>query len=298
MPETGNLYEILGLPRYASIGEVRATFRQLALKYHPDRNPGNAAAEELFKIISAAYDILGDETKKRNYDLRLTGIYTYQKTENPEEKLRQRKEQGQQRRQQKQKREEAEIKQVYAKAQKKLPYKWRNGIAVGVMAVSLSIIIANWFKFTMISSRDLSFFLMFVGYFSSLLACIFFLRSLFIKWNALTIDKPFKFDIRGRITTYFIAYVLFMIGFSFTAPFAYKKGQLAAFGKTTEAVVAAGPYPNLVLIYRVGEKSYIKSLELRRPSANFSVNVTIRYSTLQPLISEILGETKAITLTK
>jgi cation transport ATPase len=289
MPETGNLYEIMGLARYASIGEVRAAFRRLAVLYHPDKNPGDAAAEERFKTISAAYDILGDETRKRNYDLKLTGIYTYVKTESPEEKLRQRKEQGQRRRQQKQKIEEAEIKQAYTEAQKKIPYKWRNTIAAGAMSISLLLIISNWFKFAMINGREWSFFLMFIGYFLSLLTVLFFLRSLFKKWNAMAIDRPFKFDIRNRITTYFIAYVLFMFGFSFTVPGVYKQAQLAAFGKTTQAVVATGPYPNLVLVYSVGDKQYVKSLELRRPYVGFTVNVTIRYSALQPFISEIVG---------
>ena len=62
-------YEILGVPKNATADEIKKAYRTLAFKYHPDRNQGNAAAEEKFKQISVAYDVLGDETKRRNYDL-------------------------------------------------------------------------------------------------------------------------------------------------------------------------------------------------------------------------------------
>ncbi len=64
-----NYYEILGVPKTATADEIKKAYRTLAFKYHPDRNPGDAAAEEKFKQISAAYDVLGDESKRRNYDL-------------------------------------------------------------------------------------------------------------------------------------------------------------------------------------------------------------------------------------
>ena len=64
-----NYYEILGVSKNATADEIKKAYRTLAFKYHPDRNPGNAEAEEKFKQISAAYDVLGDEAKRRNYDL-------------------------------------------------------------------------------------------------------------------------------------------------------------------------------------------------------------------------------------
>lgn len=64
-----NYYEILGVPKTATAEEIKKAYRSLAFKYHPDRNQGNTEAEEKFKQISAAYDILGDEGKRRNYDL-------------------------------------------------------------------------------------------------------------------------------------------------------------------------------------------------------------------------------------
>src|SRR5579864_4905175 len=70
MPTTAkqDYYELLGVARKASAKDIRAAFRKLARKYHPDLNPGDKSSEEKFKQLQEAYDVLSDAKKRQMYD--------------------------------------------------------------------------------------------------------------------------------------------------------------------------------------------------------------------------------------
>ena len=68
MSDKRDYYEVLGVQRDADAGEIKKAYRKLALQHHPDRNAGDAEAERKFKEAAEAYDVLGDEQKRSQYD--------------------------------------------------------------------------------------------------------------------------------------------------------------------------------------------------------------------------------------
>ena len=63
-----DFYDVLGVGKNASPDELKSAYRKLAVKHHPDKNPGDKVAEDKFKEASEAYGILSDKSKKENYD--------------------------------------------------------------------------------------------------------------------------------------------------------------------------------------------------------------------------------------
>ena len=68
MDQKRDYYEVLGVQKNATPEEIKKAYRKLAIKYHPDKNPGDKAAEEKFKEAAEAYDVLSNEEKRQKYD--------------------------------------------------------------------------------------------------------------------------------------------------------------------------------------------------------------------------------------
>src|SRR5438309_4852288 len=68
MPAIQDPYKVLGVAKKAPEDEIKKAYRKLARKYHPDRNPDDAAAEERFKEVQEAYSVLSDPEKRKQYD--------------------------------------------------------------------------------------------------------------------------------------------------------------------------------------------------------------------------------------
>ena len=62
-------YDVLNVGQSASGSDIKAAYRKMAMKYHPDRNPGDTEAESKFKEASEAYEVLSDDSKRKMYDM-------------------------------------------------------------------------------------------------------------------------------------------------------------------------------------------------------------------------------------
>ena len=76
MNQQKNLYDELGVAEDASEEQIRSAYKKLAIKFHPDKNPDNPAAEERFKELTQAYEVLTDAKKRQAYDQRLKGGFS------------------------------------------------------------------------------------------------------------------------------------------------------------------------------------------------------------------------------
>lgn len=72
----GNYYAILGIDQSASPAQIRAAYKRLAMRYHPDHNPNSKDAEEMFKVVNEAYHTLSDPLKKSRYDWQINSVYS------------------------------------------------------------------------------------------------------------------------------------------------------------------------------------------------------------------------------
>ena len=82
-----NYYEVLGVSENADISEIKKKYRKLAMKYHPDRNSGDENATKKFREVTEAYEVLGDEKKREEYDCKRKNVQSQRRNKNKKENV-------------------------------------------------------------------------------------------------------------------------------------------------------------------------------------------------------------------
>lgn|GEM_PF-2126055 len=140
-----SFYHILGLPNYANLTEVRKAFKKLAVLYHPDKNPGNKQAEELFKEIANAYNVLGESDTKQEYDLRLSGLNMALKQDPEKQKEAKRKKMREELIQRRKQEAEQKIIRDWEEIRAGTPLWLRHSLNIGIIATGSIFLFQNWF---------------------------------------------------------------------------------------------------------------------------------------------------------
>lgn len=285
------LYDILGLPRYASLAEVKSAFKQLAVKYHPDKNPGDGHAEELFKKISAAYHVLGDEESKRTYDIRLSGMASFIPKKTKEEERAERIKKAAEHLKQKKLREEKKVRDDYARLKNGTPIWLRHSLNIFIILVGIQYVFRNYF-YTQESFSPISFvFAIVLIAFGNIreqnLNYTIWLYKQQEKKAKINITRRFILNLLGGIAGSIVAGILIahlLALYHFANYSAYTQGKVRV-----EYTIRR---PNSVLVYytyQVEGKQYSKNIpESEWPKIIDKEEVTVRYSYMNPVFAKMV----------
>lgn len=283
-------YHILGLPDYANLTEVRRAFKQLAVRYHPDKNPGNHQAEERFKEISNAYNVLGETATKHEYDIRLSGMNMLIKQQDPakekEEKRKKMREELILRR-----KREAEEKIVgdWQKLQSGTPLWLRHSLNIGIMATGSILIFRNWF-YTMdsFSPARLILAILFILIGNVREQNLWYTRYLYQE-----LKGKVKFKISGRVMRNLILGMTLSIVAGISAANLIQAYHFANYSAITSGDIEVKYKGNYTIYYKytVQGKAYKKIMSIESlQDLPRSRKVMVRYSTVNPIYAEIVTE--------
>lgn len=285
------LYDILGIEKYASLDEVKKAFKRLALRYHPDKNPNNPQAEERFKQISNAYTILSDPESKDQYDIRLSGMFSYLK-QNPVKEEKDKKEERRKKaaaaQKLKKQREERKILADYEKLMK-TPYWIRTLFNVFLVLFGVRFVFHNWFY----TEESFAPYMHVIAFF-------------FIVWGnvrqqnmqyTIYLYKNMKGEAKGnlswRIARNMIAGVFLSIAVGIVSAHLMALYHFKHYSAYTQAKVdfeysVANPdYVKVNYIYQVNGKQYTKPLDQKYWDQVFHQGtIRIRYSYINPIFAK------------
>jgi curved DNA-binding protein CbpA len=289
-----SLYDILELPRYASIQEVRSAFKRLAVKYHPDRHPGRPELEEKFKELSHAYTVLGDEDNKRDYDIRLSGFFFQEKNKSREEdRQRKRREMVAEMLRKKKEKERDKIVRDWDKIRNGAPLWLRRSFHYSLIAVGVCFIFRHWF-YTQESFSPIYF----------VFAMVFIITGNVLEQNLnytlflyRQLHGKISFNLYRRVLLNMLSGIVISVcagvgGAHLSALYHFKK-----YPARVQADVQAIYVPErgrdirIVYRYRVNGQTYTKDVpDAWREEAVRKRKLWVRYSYVNPVFSKIIGE--------
>ena len=281
----------MGLPDYASLSEVKHTFRTLAVRYHPDRNPGNPLAEERFKEISGAYHILGEEDSKREYDLRLSGYHILLKSRMSEkdEKAEKRKRMREELLARRKKEAEHKIISDWDKLHGNTPLILRHSLNYGLIATGSILVFRNWF-YTLESFSP----------FNLILAVMFLLignirdQNLnYTRYLYLELKGKIKFNIGRRVIRNLALGMVLGFGAGIAGAHLMALYHFKHYAVETQAKVKlakSGGY-HFIYEYKANGKIYRKPLPERYVTEGMpGEGLKVRYSSVNPVFAKIVED--------
>lgn len=285
-----NFYTILGLPDYANLNEVRRAFKTLAVRYHPDKNPGDKQAEERFKEISNAYNVLGESDTKYDYDIRLSGLKMMLKSNPEKEKEEKRKKMREELLRRRKEEEEADIRNSFKRLNSGVPLRLRFALNIALVATGIVIFFKHWFyTVDTFSPAILIIAMAFIAVGNVRIQRIQFIRLLYK--NLL---EQLAFNLHFRITRNFL------IGFAGSVLLAIGMAQgmawfhLKYYSETTEGWIEFREESKnnwqYHYVYEVNGKRYVRYISPEKLSTLNSNRIQVQYSTENPIYARILTD--------
>lgn len=287
-----NFYEILGLPTYASIGEVRSSFKKLAVRYHPDKNPGDRVAEERFKEISNAYNVLGDVESKQDYDLKLSGLRSFSKKQEQYDKEEKRRRMRAELLRRRKEAAEKKIIDDWEKMEKGGAYHYRLVFNYALIVTGVLFLFKNWF-YTIDSFAPgyLIFGVVFI-----LIGNVRLQNINYTRWLYLELRFQKTMNISRRIVRNLLTGITLSLVVGIVAAHGMALYHFTYYSAVTEGkiLVRSVRDPSFAYRYEVDGKEYIKALPenyFRKHIGEDSIlYVRVRYSQANPVFAKIIEE--------
>lgn len=274
----------------ADLDDIKRAYRKLAMQLHPDRNPGNAAAEERFKQISNAYLVLSDHKLRQEYDLRLSRYQNGTLSQHfKEQEIRERKRKAFEVIRLRRQREVEQIKSDYQRLKSGFTLQAKVGFFLVLMVAGATFLFTNWIY----SLENFSPLQLLLGFALIITGNIVLLNIHYTVLLYLNLKKKIRFNLHNRVMLGFVVRLFLFISLGVGGAYGLKSYHLAKFPTFTNAKIyyfKTGRSPNSIKVaYRfwVKEKSYTFYLSNREwISLDGKEQIVVKYSSKNPLYAE------------